>query len=68
MGPRPRYLGPDVPEEVLIWQDPVPAIDHPLVDAQDVAALKKQIADAGLSVVAIGLDRMGIGVDIPRLG
>jgi catalase-peroxidase len=50
MGPRPRYLGPDVPKEVLIWQDPVPAIDHPLVDAKDIAALKKQIADSGLSV------------------
>jgi catalase-peroxidase len=50
MGPRARYLGPEVPTEVLIWQDPVPAVDHPLVDAKDITALKKQIADAGLSV------------------
>jgi len=50
MGPRARYLGPEVPSEELIWQDPVPAVDHPLVDASDVAALKKQILDSGLSV------------------
>ncbi len=50
MGPRARYLGPEVPKEVLIWQDPVPAVDHPLVDAKDLDALKKQIADSGLSV------------------
>jgi catalase-peroxidase len=50
MGPRPRYLGPEVPSEVLIWQDPVPAVDHPLVDANDLATLKKQILDSGLSV------------------
>ena len=50
MGPRPRYLGPEVPAEVLIWQDPVPAVNHPLVDVHDVAALKKLIADSGLSV------------------
>jgi catalase-peroxidase len=40
MGPRSRYLGPLVPSEELIWQDPVPAVDHPLVDANDIAALK----------------------------
>ena len=50
MGPRARYLGPEVPSEVLIWQDPVPAADHPPIDANDVATLKKHIADAGLSV------------------
>jgi catalase-peroxidase len=50
MGPRARYLGPDVPAEVLLWQDPVPAVKHPLVDASDIATLKKQIADSGLSV------------------
>jgi catalase-peroxidase len=49
MGPCARYLGPDVPKEVLMWQDPVPEVDHPLVDAKDVDALKKQIADSGLS-------------------
>ena len=50
MGPRSRYLGPDVPAEELIWQDPVPAVDHELVDAGDVAALKAKILDSGLSV------------------
>ncbi|MCB9760131.1 MAG: catalase/peroxidase HPI [Alphaproteobacteria bacterium] len=50
MGPRARYLGPEVPAEELIWQDPVPAVDHPLVDAQDIADLKARLLDAGLSV------------------
>ncbi len=50
MGPRSRYLGPEVPEEELIWQDPVPAVDHELVDEQDVANLKDKITDSGLSV------------------
>ncbi|WOI47383.1 catalase/peroxidase HPI [Acidovorax sp. BLS4] len=50
MGPRARYLGPEVPKEVLIWQDPVPAVDHPLIEASDVAALKAQVLASGLSV------------------
>jgi catalase-peroxidase len=50
MGPISRYLGPEVPSEVLIWQDPVPAVDHELVDAADVAALKGQVLASGLSV------------------
>jgi catalase-peroxidase len=50
MGPRARYLGPEVPKEELIWQDPLPAVNHPLVDANDIAALKTQILDSGLSV------------------
>ncbi len=50
MGPRVRYLGPEVPGEVLIWQDPVPAVDHKLVDAADVRALKAKILATGLSV------------------
>jgi catalase-peroxidase len=50
MGPRVRYLGPEVPSEALIWQDPVPAVDHELVNAADIAALKGQILAAGLSV------------------
>ncbi len=50
MGPRNRYLGPEVPAEVLIWQDPVPAVDHPLVNDQDVAELKGKILASGLSV------------------
>ncbi|MBT8074103.1 MAG: catalase/peroxidase HPI, partial [Xanthomonadales bacterium] len=49
MGPRTRYLGDDVPAEELIWQDPVPAVDYPLVNARDVESLKKQILDSGLS-------------------
>ena len=50
MGPRARYLGPDVPAEVLIWQDPIPAVDHPLVDDADIASLKQKILASGLSV------------------
>ncbi|MCK6505481.1 catalase/peroxidase HPI [Myxococcota bacterium] len=50
MGPRSRYLGPEVPAEELIWQDPVPAVDHPLVDEADVASLKARILATGLSV------------------
>ena len=49
MGPRARYLGADVPKEVLIWQDPVPEVNYKLVDAKDIAALKKKILDSGLS-------------------
>ncbi|HEX3515339.1 MAG TPA: catalase/peroxidase HPI [Trebonia sp.] len=50
MGPRVRYLGPEVPSEVLIWQDPVPAVDHELVDADDVAGLKREVLASGLTV------------------
>jgi len=50
MGPRSRYLGPEIPAEVLLWQDPVPAVDHPLVDAADITALKSKILASGLSV------------------
>jgi catalase-peroxidase len=50
MGPRARYLGPEVPAEELLWQDPVPAVSHPLIDAQDIAALKTKILTSGLSV------------------
>ena len=50
MGPRSRYLGPEAPKEVLIWQDPVPAVDHPLIDEADVAALKAKVLAAGLTV------------------
>jgi catalase-peroxidase len=50
MGPRARYLGKLVPAEVLIWQDPIPAVDHPLVDAADVAALKARILASGLPI------------------
>ncbi|MES2023928.1 MAG: catalase/peroxidase HPI [Pseudomonadota bacterium] len=50
MGPRARYLGPEVPKEELIWQDPIPAVDYKLVDAADVAALKAKVLTSGLSV------------------
>ena len=50
MGPVSRYLGPEVPDEHLIWQDPVPAVDHELVDEQDIAALKSTILASGLSI------------------
>jgi catalase-peroxidase len=50
MGPRARYLGPEVPAEDLIWQDPIPAVDHALIDAQDIAALKGTILASGLSI------------------
>ncbi|CUY89043.1 MULTISPECIES: catalase/peroxidase HPI [Serratia] len=53
MGPRPRYLGPEVPQEELIWQDPIPAVDHPLIDEQDIAALKNAVLASGLSVSAL---------------
>ncbi|MGD9959132.1 catalase/peroxidase HPI [Nocardioides sp.] len=50
MGPIQRYLGPLVPQETLLWQDPVPAVDHPLVDDADVASLKEQVLASGLTV------------------
>jgi catalase-peroxidase len=50
MGPRARYLGPEVPKEDLIWQDPIPAVDHKLIDEQDVAALKAKLLASGLSI------------------
>ena len=50
MGPRTRYLGPEVPKEELIWQDPIPAVDHELINAKDIADLKAKILDSGLSV------------------
>ncbi|NHC07753.1 catalase/peroxidase HPI [Azonexus fungiphilus] len=53
MGPKALYLGPEVPAEDLIWQDPVPAVDHPLVDAADIAALKAKILAAGLSTAEL---------------
>jgi catalase-peroxidase len=53
MGPRARYLGKLVPKEVLVWQDPVPAVDHPLVDAADIAALKEKVLASGLSIAQL---------------
>ncbi len=53
MGPRARYLGPEVPQKELIWQDPIPAVDHPLIDEQDIAALKNAVLASGLPVSAL---------------
>ncbi|MEH1975259.1 MAG: catalase/peroxidase HPI [Nostoc sp.] len=53
MGPKTRYLGPEIPEEDLIWQDPIPALDHDVVDAADINFLKDQILASGLSVSAL---------------
>ncbi len=53
MGPRARYLGADVPAEVAVWQDPVPPVDHPLIDAKDVAQLKAKILGSGLSTAEL---------------
>jgi catalase-peroxidase len=50
MGPKSRYLGSEVPEEDLIWQDPIPAVNHPLVDENDIASLKQQLLESGLTV------------------
>ena len=50
LGPRERYVGPEVPAEVFVWQDPVPAVDHELIDAQDIADLEGKILAAGLSI------------------
>jgi catalase-peroxidase len=53
MGPRSRYLGPEVPAEELIWQDPIPAVNHKLIDGQDIAALKGKILSSGLSIAEL---------------
>ena len=53
MGPRSRYLGPEVPAEELIWQDPIPAATHPLIDDKDIAALKGKVLASGLSVAQL---------------
>ena len=66
MGPRARYLGPLVPKEELIWQDPVPAVDHELVDESDVEALKAKVLASGLVDLATCLHGMGFSGDIPR--
>jgi len=53
MGPIQRYLGPEVPSETLLWQDPIPAVDHDLVDADDIAAIKASVLDSGLTVAQL---------------
>ena len=66
MGPITRYLGPLVPTEPQIWQDPVPAVTHKLIGAKDIAALKNKILASGLSDLPAGLDRLGVGGHVPR--
>ena len=66
MGPVVRYLGPEVPSETLLWQDPLPAVTHELVDAADVSALKAQILASDLNGLPAGLHRVGGGVLLPR--
>jgi catalase-peroxidase len=53
MGPRARYIGPEVPKEVLIWQDPIPAVNHPLVGEKDIAELKEKILASGVSIAQL---------------
>ena len=67
MGPIVRYLGPLVPKETLIWQDPIPAVNHPLIGEKDIAALKAKILGRRPFGVAARLDRLGLGLDLPRL-
>ena len=67
MGPIARYLGPLVPKETLIWQDPIPAADHPLIDEKDVAATQGEDPRVRLVGVAARLGRMGISFDLPRV-
>src|SRR5690606_6536914 len=50
LGPVSRYVGPEVPKQTFTWQDPVPAVDHELIDAKDIAALKAKLLDSGLTV------------------
>ncbi len=66
MGPKARYLGSEVPSEDLIWQDPIPAADHKLIDEQDIAALKAKILDFGPVDFRTSLHGMGFGFDLPR--
>ena len=65
MGPIARYLGPLVPKETLLWQDPIPAVDHPLIEEQDVAALKAKISRVWPVRFRAGRDGLGVGVDVP---
>ena len=71
MGPRSRYLGPEVPREELIWQDPLPAVDHPLIDDQDIAALKAKVLASGLTIselVGTALERIQMEFNLEASG
>ena len=67
MGPRSRYLGPEVPAEELIWQDPVPAVDHELIDAAGHRRPQGQDPCFGTVDLGTGLDRLGVGIHVPWL-
>ena len=67
MGPIHRYLGPLVPKEILIWQDPIPAVNHPLVDEQGCRCAEDEDLGVRSFGFPAGLDRLGVGVDLPRL-
>ena len=67
MGPIVRYLGPLVPKETLIWQDPIPAVDHPLIGDAGRRRAEGENPRLGPLRVAAGLDRLGLGLDVPRL-
>ena len=66
MGPLSRYLGPLVPREPQIWQDPVPPVDHELISEKDAAALKGKILASGISICQLVNTAWGFGVDVPR--
>jgi catalase-peroxidase len=66
LGPRALYLGPDVPTEILIWQDPIPAVDHALINATEITALKQQILESNLSVQDLGLHGLGLSLHISQ--
>ncbi len=67
MGPHSRYLGPLVPAEPQLWQDPIPNVHHALVEEQDIAALKAKILASGTIPPPARLGCLGIGVNVPRL-
>jgi catalase-peroxidase len=65
MGPRARYLGPDVPDLELIWQDPIPKVDHKLISETDIKNLKAKILGSGLSVPELVRTSLGISCQLP---
>ena len=64
MGPRARYLGPEVPKEVLIWQDPIPEVNHELIDDKEITALKAKVLASGLTDITVGICRLGFSFNL----